>query len=189
MPLSQTPAGNFPTALLGTAWLIASSPTFQTLVGLSGGQATAANALPFVKLEADDSEESGSTRPRAIVYPAPAGYVEVAEDLDNFRPSFRFWVSFELVPPNTITGETPRETRLWDEMLWFTNQVQAVLEDCKTLNGAGSSGCVNGIGQVRLYGFRLLDGPSAVEEARAEGEAGETSVYFYGVTFEFELHG
>lgn len=183
--LTQAPAGNFSTGVAGVAWLIASSANFQTLVG----QLSAADALPYVKLEADDTEESGSARPRAIVYPALEGYAEEAVALDNFRPHLRFWVSLEAVPPNTITSETPRETRLWDEMLWFGNLFDSIIADCLANQGAGSGYPGTNLSQVRLKSIRLIGGPAAIEEVRAEGPLGEVCEYFYGVTFEFEIHG
>lgn len=179
------PAGNWPTALAGLAWLVASSPNFQAWVGASGPTA-AQQALAHVVFESDDSEESGSTRPRAIVYTDQFEETKVA--LTTFRPTITLWLSFEAPPAAAIEAETPREDRLWDERLDFLNHVQAVLDDMKALNGCGT-GYVAGESNVAIGPVRKLAGPDAVEEVRAAGELGEIATYFWGVVFEVEIHG
>lgn len=179
-----TPSGHFSTGLAGVAWLIASSPNFQTLVGA----ADAAHALASVKVEADDTEESGSSRPRAIVYPALGGFALKKSALQNFRPTVALYVSFEVPPSATIETETGREDRFWDEQLAFLNTIEAILDDCTNNQGLGA-GPVAGISQVSLSEIELLEGPSAIQEVRREGEAGEVAQYFYGITFVFHIHG
>lgn len=182
MSRTVVPAGNMPVALAGMAWLVASSPNFQAWTGT----ASTAAAYERVSFEADDTEESGSIRPRAIVRFAPGGYHEVREALNQYRPYFKFWLSFEAYPSNTVEGETPREDRLVDEPLEFCNAVQKVLEDLKTMNGIGT-GVISGLSQVSIGDIRLLAGPDAVEEVRAEGEQGEVADYFYGIVFEVDV--
>lgn len=179
-----TPSGHFSTGLAGVAWLIASSAKFQALVGA----ADAAHALSSVKVEADDTEESGSARPRAIVYPAIGGFGLKKVALDNFRPTIALYVSFEVPPSATIETEASREDRFWDEQLAFLNTIEGILDDCTTNQGVGA-GPVAGISQVSLSEIELLEGPSAIQEVREAGEAGEGAQYFYGITFVFHIHG
>jgi hypothetical protein len=175
------PLGNLPVGHAGVAWLVASSANFQALVGA----ASASAALAHVSFEADDTEESGSSRPRAIVVSAEFEEKRVA--LNEFRPFMRFVASIEAYPPAGIEAETPREIRLWDEQQWFENLCQAILDDCKATEGIGT-GYKPGITQVSCSSIRL-EGMGPVEDVRAEGELGETASYFYGAQFTFEIHG
>lgn len=183
-PRSIAAAGHFATALDGVAWLIASSSNFQALVGANSPDV----ALDSVKLEADDTEESGSVRPRAIVYPAVGGFELEKVALDDFRPRISLYVSFEFLPANTIEEETTREHRWWDEMLAYLNTVEAIIDDCLASQGQGA-GHVTGQSQVSLNRICLVDGPSPIYETREEGQAGEVAQYFYGITLLFEIHG
>ena len=187
MARTVAPAGNFPVALAGLGWLIASAPSFQLWVGASGEDA-ATQALAHVSFDADDTEESGSTRPRAIIDVAEGGWSEEKVSLQNFRPSIKLLVSFEDYPAADIEAETPREDRLWDEKLAFANNVQAVVADCEALQGSGS-GYVSGISHITTAQWRLAGGPCAVQETRAEGQQGETPDYFYGLIMEVDIHG
>lgn len=182
--LTQAPTGNLGTALAGVAYLIASSPTFQAWVGAQN----TAEALSHVAVETDDTEESGSTRPRAIVCPSPSGFELERVALQNFRPRITLDVSFEAAPSGAIEAETSREDRYWDEMLAFVNQLDGVLADCTAMEGIGT-GAVAGQSQVSLSAIRLAGGPGAVEEIRAEGAQGEIASYFYAAVFQFTIHG
>ncbi|HJT35719.1 MAG TPA: hypothetical protein VJ783_27065 [Pirellulales bacterium] len=177
------PSGHEGIFIAGVAYLIASSANFQSLVGAPD----AAHALPFVKLEADDTEESGSTRPRVIVTPSPQFALRKVA-LQKFRPQGGVYVSFELPPTASILSEGNREDRLWDETLDFYNKVDPILLDCMNLQGT-SPGGIAGLSQVAIHQIQLLDGPTAVNEVREEGHAGEVAQYFYGATYLFEFNG
>lgn len=170
--------------MAGLGWLIANSANFQTWVGA----ASATAALAHVCFEADDSEESGSTRPRAIIDIAEGGWQETKVSLQNFRPTIKLLVSFEAYPTNAIEAETPREDRLWDEKLDFSNKVQAVVTDCEALQGTGT-GYVSGQSHITTGEWRLAGGPCPVQETRSEGQQGETPDYFYGLILEVDIHG
>jgi hypothetical protein len=179
------PAGNFPVALAGLANLVASSPTFQTWTGTSD----VAHALNHVSFETDDTEESGSTRPRAIVYHAPEGWAERKVALNEYRPFLKLWLSFEAYPSNAIESESPRQDRLWDERLEFINKVQAILDDMKAAQGLGTGYQTTATTQITFSEARLIGGPDTVEDVRAEGQLGETASYFWGCVLEFDIHG
>ena len=177
-----TPTGHEGIIQAGVAWLVASSPTFQNLVGA----VSAAAALVHVPLEADDTEESGSLRPRAIVHQVQFALEKIS--LLDFRPRGEIWVSFEFPVSAQVAAETPRETRLRDERLEFFNRVDGILADCMNLQGTGA-GQFSGTSQVTISSIELLDGPSAIEEARASGPQGEVAQYFYGATYCFHWRG
>lgn len=177
-----TPTGHQGIIQAGVAWLIASSPTWQNYLGVL----TANDALAHVPFEADDTEESGSARPRAIVHQVQFKLEKIS--LLDFRPSGEIFVSFELPVPAAIAAESPRETRLRDEKLNFYNTVDGVLVDCMNLQGTGT-GYVAGESHVTISAIELLDGPSAIEEIRAEGPQGEAPQYFYGATYAFHWRG
>lgn len=180
-----TPAGNFPVAMAGLANLVASSANFQSWTGTSD----TAHALNHVSFETDDTEESGSTRPRAIVYHAPEGWAEKKVALNEFRPFLKLWLSFEAYPSNPIEAETPRQDRLWDERLEFVNKVQAVIDDMKAAQGLGTGYQTSAYSQITFSECRLIAGPDTVEEVRAEGDLGEVASYFWGCVLEFDIHG
>ncbi|HEX5500919.1 MAG TPA: hypothetical protein VFX03_16905, partial [Thermomicrobiales bacterium] len=143
-------------------------------------------ALAHAPLESDDTAESGSTRPRAIVHAVEFRLEKVS--LLDFRPAGQVWVSFEFPVSAPVAAESPRETRLFDERLEFFNRVDAVLADCAALQGTGA-GYVDGQSHVAIGEIELLDGPTAIEEVRAAGRQGETAQYFYGATYAFHWTG
>lgn len=177
------PTGHQGIFIAGVAYLIASSANFQALVGA----ADAAGALAYVKLEADDTEESGSSRPRAIVCPSPEFTLQKLA-LQKYRPAGGVYVSFELPPTSAILTEANRETRLWDETADFYNKVDPILLDCMNAQGAGA-GYVAGQSHVAVHSIELVDGPTAINEVREEGEFGEVAGYFYGATYLFKFNG
>ena len=182
MSRTVTPTGNQSIYLAGIAWLIASSANFQALTG----SASAAAALVHVPTESDDSETTGSTRPRAIV--ASAGSFKSNRiSLNQFRPSGAVWVSFEFAPSAAVHAEGPLEDRLWDEMTEFLNRVDLVLTDVVAANGTGLGylQIAGGESQVAFDSFELIDGPFQLHEVRGEGSAGENPAYCYAEVFEF----
>lgn len=176
------PSGHQGIIHAGVAWLLASSPSWQNYLGVF----SAADALAHVPLEADDSEESGSSRPRIVVHQVQFKLGKVS--LTDFRPGGEVWVSFELPVDPSIAAETNRELRLRDEKIAFYNTVDAILADCTALQGTGA-GVVSGQSHVAISEIVLLDGPSAIFEEREEGQHGEAPQYFYGATYCFYWKG
>ncbi|MDE2473217.1 MAG: hypothetical protein KGL35_32055 [Bradyrhizobium sp.] len=181
------PTGHQGIFLNGVAWLIASSATFQGIVGAANATA----ALLKVPMEADDTEETGSSRPRAIVHPS-SRFTLHKRALDLYQPAGAVIVSFEFLPSAGIEAEgsglTTREDRYADEITNFLNQLDGILSDCMAAQGAGN-GYLEGQSQVAIQGIELLDGPGAVFEDRAEGQAGETPAYFMAAVYAFIWEG
>ncbi|SRR5258708_35555087 len=177
MARTVTPTGHQGIWLSGVAYLIASSATFQSLVGAL----TAAQALLHVATIADDTEGAGTTRPRAIVTPSE-GFGLRCISLDRFAARFASDVSFEIVPSAAIEAETTSEDRYWDEMTAFCNTLDAIFNDVIGIQGAGT-GYVSGQSQVRLHSIELLEMGTGELEVRAEGQQGETATYFLGATY------
>ncbi|HEV3021857.1 MAG TPA: hypothetical protein VGX76_05300 [Pirellulales bacterium] len=179
--LSVAPLGPQATFRLGIAYLIASSANFQALVGA----ASAAAALAHVLTESDDTEATGSTRPRAIVHPERFERTIVETGVANQAGSV--CVSFEFTPSAGVLGELPTEKRWWDEMIEFENRLDAILNDMIAAQGVGV-GYTAGLSQVSFNSLSLEAGPLAITETRGEGQLGETSQYFYGARFSFHWH-
>jgi len=182
MPRTIVPTGHQGIIHAGVAWLLASSPAWQAYLGIAPGPGAAAAALAHIPAESDDTEESGSDRPRILVHQVQFRLAKVS--LTDFRPGGELFVSFELPPAGAIETETTREDRLWDEKLAFYNTVDAILADCQALQGTGQ-GYVAGQSHVAISEIVLLDGPSAIFEEREEGQHGEAPQYFYGATYCF----
>lgn len=178
------PTGNQGIFLAGVAWLIANSPTFQAIVGQANNPT---DAFAHVTFETDDTEESGSSRPRAIVYPASQFDLHKVA-LQRYRPSGGVWVSFEFPPSNSIEQEATRENRMFDEMLAYCNQVDGIFADIMAIQGT-AGGYVSGLSHVALHSISLMEGPAPVFESREEGEAGEVAQYFFGATYLFTFNG
>lgn len=164
-------------------WLIASSPTFQSAVG--AGSASA--AIENVSVETDDTEESGSTRPRAIVNPLPMGCAGQKIALQEFNHTFVFEVSIEADPPSGIETESTREDRLVDETVTFFNLVFGIIADCETNQGIGT-GHLAGNSQIAIHNWEM-HGWGVQNEVRAEGQAGETANYYYAAVIHFTVTG
>jgi len=182
-----TPVGNFPVAMCGVVNLVASSATFQSIVGASD----TAHALARVSFETDDTEESGTTRPRAIVYHAPEGWVERKVALNEYRPFLKIWLSFEFYPSNAIEAESYRQDRLFDERTEMMNRAQAIIDDMKAAQGLGLGYLQSpgGTSQITFGESRIIGGPDTMEEVRAEGELGEVPAYYWAIVLELDIHG
>lgn len=179
MARTVTPTGHQGIFAAGVAWLIASSANFQTLVGAGSANA----ALAHVANQADDTEESGSTKPRAIVWPAEFRMQKVA--LNQYAPGGSVDVSFEIPPKTAIESESTREDRLWDEFVDFCNTVDAILADIAAAQGLGSGYLGGGNSQVAVDLIELTEGPFDVSETRAEGMLGEVAGYFWAAVYRF----
>lgn len=171
-----TPTGELGKSLLGLAWLIASSSTFQDLVGAVDADA----ALAFVHVEADDTDDSISQRPRAIVE-FERQYDRQKTALVDFNSMGALLVSFEFPPSEKYAAN------LWDELLEFCNRIDAIKAECQVLAGT-STGYFANETHFNSDSWELVAGPCPFHETKAAA-AGEVSEYVYGALFKVNWKG
>jgi len=179
MPPTLAPTGSLGKSLANLAWLVASSATFQTLVGALD----ATSAMGSVYVEADDL--GAAPRPRAIVFFHEYRREKIA--LSTFAVRGSLFLSFEF-PPSAAYAPPAGTGNVWDEYLEFCNRADAIVAEMEALQGQGSTGYLAGESYLSVSEFELLDGPSAIPETKGIGAA-EARDYFFGCTFAVHRFG
>jgi len=155
--------------------LVASSATFQALVGASG--ATAASEHVYLQL-ADDEEEPETDnfnkklkagRPRAIVATSN-NWDMPRQGPGEWTQSGTYLLSFELlIPPEYMDTHN-------NQCVWFLNQIGGILVDMRNNRDAGLTSQY-----LPITGMRYIDDPMPCDED-------PHIEFFWGVTFEVSFN-
>ena len=144
------------------ALLVASSSTFQTLVGAADA-AAALNSVYYPWADDDD------TYPRAVVHYMQRSRVRVGPPVgQRFKATDNYLVAFEFEIPDAEAGSTK------DQWSWFNKKTDDIWGEMEILAGTGSSGVnnlahFNMVQHEELSMFRM----PAEERAHTDPETGK----------------
>lgn len=157
----------------GLLYLVASTAQFRTITSA----ANAAAALAYCHQEADDTDATESTRPRAILL--GDSYQILDSQNHNDRSQGELLLSLEFPVTNTDKG------RPEDELARFLNSAETVVSQMRALSGTGT-GYFAGKTHFCIASIQHEEGPEVMTETVAAGTT-ERSLTFaaiiYRVTF------
>lgn len=154
MPTLLSPTGRMAWPVVGLAWLVAKSSTFQTLVEAE----TAAEAIERVYLEAADEAEI--VRPHARVMTGDWKSESVQSNAGGFDyvASHEMGLVFEFIVPEEYQDSH------WNATVWFLDTVDAIVQEMEALAGTG--------GELIVRNIKLVYGPARADaaERRSHGD-------------------